>query len=284
MHELFEFRKKENRHIRLKMNGMLSFSSIVFVSILVFFTSFHDMANGAGGDCMNSGTIDCFECNSMEDKRCHDPFNYSIYKHEMPPTQPCEGCCVKMVQFIGTEHYQIKRTCTDNFEVNFFMVNHACMTEGHRHGHMCFCEEDECNAAMPMSKSIFSSNKLIPAQALGSFLNVLFGVNPLEIYQDHIVATFVSLSLLTFYQLVHSNLLSCSTSSSSSMMFLDRDSKNKSKLNHAGCILNNMMQKKPLPMKKSLSQFHHQPTSSSCSNDANSSVMDLNDKRLLQCS
>jgi len=52
-----------------------------------------------------------------------------------------------MVQFIGTDHYQIKRTCTDNFEVNFFMVNHACMTEGHRHGHMCFCEEDECNTA-----------------------------------------------------------------------------------------------------------------------------------------
>ena len=52
-----------------------------------------------------------------------------------------------MVQFIGTEHYQIKRTCTDTFEVNFFMVNHACMTEGHRHGHMCFCEEDECNWA-----------------------------------------------------------------------------------------------------------------------------------------
>ena len=117
------------------------------------------------------------------------------------------------------------------------MVNHACMTEGHRHGHMCFCEEDECNAAMPMSKSIFSSNKLIPAQALGSFLNALFGVNPFEVYQDHIVATFVSLSLLTFYQLVHSNLLSCSTSSSSSVLFLDRDSKNKSKSNHTGMIV-----------------------------------------------
>ena len=55
---------------------------------------------------------------------------------------------MKMVQFIGTVHYQIKRTCTDSFEVNFFMVNHACMTEGHRHGHMCFCEEDECNSGL----------------------------------------------------------------------------------------------------------------------------------------
>ena len=25
----------------------------------------------------------------------------------MPPTSPCEGCCVKMVQFIGTDHYQV---------------------------------------------------------------------------------------------------------------------------------------------------------------------------------
>jgi hypothetical protein len=50
-----------------------------------------------------------------------------------------------------SEHYQIRRTCTDDFEVNFFMVNHACMTEGHRHGHMCFCEEDECNAAFDLN-------------------------------------------------------------------------------------------------------------------------------------
>ena len=47
-------------------------------------------------------TLDCFECNSWEDPRCHDPFNYSIYKEEMPETKACEGCCVKMVQFIGT--------------------------------------------------------------------------------------------------------------------------------------------------------------------------------------
>ena len=46
-----------------------------------------------------------------------------------------------------SEHYQVRRTCTDDFEVNYFIVNHACMTEGHRHGHMCFCETDRCNGA-----------------------------------------------------------------------------------------------------------------------------------------
>ena len=46
-----------------------------------------------------------------------------------------------------SEHYQVRRTCTDDFEVNYFIVNHACMIEGHRHGHMCFCETDRCNDA-----------------------------------------------------------------------------------------------------------------------------------------
>jgi hypothetical protein len=59
-----------------------------------------------------------------------------------------------------SEHYQIRRTCTDDFEVNFFMVNHACMTEGHRHGHMCFCEEDECNAASTVAAT--AANILLP--------------------------------------------------------------------------------------------------------------------------
>ena len=81
--------------------------------------------------------------------------------------------------------FQIKRTCTDNFEVNFFMVNHACMTEvittewqcnaeeeekmtrlllqGHRHGHMCFCEEDECNSSTKPTLSHFLALLLISA-------------------------------------------------------------------------------------------------------------------------
>ncbi|XP_059078485.1 protein quiver-like isoform X2 [Tigriopus californicus] len=110
-----------------------------------------DSSKAAGGDCLSGNMIDCFECNSWDDPRCHDPFNYTLHKYDMPPLKECGGCCVKMVQFIGTEHYQVKRTCTDTFEVNFFIVNHACMTEGHRHGHMCFCEEDECNHQSPTS-------------------------------------------------------------------------------------------------------------------------------------
>ena len=48
-------------------------------------------------------TIQCFECNSFDDPRCHDPFNYNYTSKEaMPDTTPCNGCCVKMVQFIGT--------------------------------------------------------------------------------------------------------------------------------------------------------------------------------------
>jgi len=128
--------------------GWSQLQKMAYVDILFLLAAyFIGPIYAAGGDCMGSGTIECFECNSWEDPRCHDPFNYTAHKHHMPPVRECEGCCVKMVQFIGTEHYQIKRTCTDDFDVNFFMVNHACMTEGHRHGHMCFCEEDECNTA-----------------------------------------------------------------------------------------------------------------------------------------
>ena len=42
--------------------------------------------------------LKCFECNSHKDEYCADPFNWTT----LPPIQVCEGCCVKIVQGMGT--------------------------------------------------------------------------------------------------------------------------------------------------------------------------------------
>ena len=45
--------------------------------------------------------IDCFECNSWDDPRCHDPFNFTAFANDMPKIVACEGCCVKLVRDRG---------------------------------------------------------------------------------------------------------------------------------------------------------------------------------------
>ena len=48
--------------------------------------------------------VKCFDCNSYDDYRCADPFNWTT----PPPMKQCEGCCVKIVQGIDTRKYKKK--------------------------------------------------------------------------------------------------------------------------------------------------------------------------------
>jgi len=97
----------------------------------------------AVAECTSGNSLSCFHCNSHVDPFCADPFNWTT----LPPVKECDGCCVKIVQHIDTPNWKVRRGCTDNLDINMFMVDHVCMSEGGGKGKMCFCEDDECNAA-----------------------------------------------------------------------------------------------------------------------------------------
>ncbi|KAF0292170.1 Protein quiver [Amphibalanus amphitrite] len=118
-------------------------------------------ATHADGGCKDE-VLHCYSCNSIDDSRCMSPFNYT----DRPPTAPCKGWCVKIVENIDTEYEKVVRTCTDRMHINPFIVGNVCMEESSGHGSLCFCKKNRCNK----SATVRLSTSLLLAAGLARLL------------------------------------------------------------------------------------------------------------------
>ncbi|XP_064471204.1 UPAR/Ly6 domain-containing protein qvr-like isoform X2 [Ornithodoros turicata] len=62
-------------------------------------------------ECLNS-RIQCYDCDSEQEPRCHDPFNHT--EENRPIVKECKGCCVKIVSNHGRRQSPCSRAAADD--------------------------------------------------------------------------------------------------------------------------------------------------------------------------
>ncbi|XP_054706680.1 protein quiver-like [Uloborus diversus] len=152
---------------------LLAMQSVALVIGIFFLTT-----SEAEEECLSGKSYWCYECDTWSDPRCKDPFNWTALPSELPQQKQCDGCCVKIVTNSSKPNEVIRRTCTKNIVINLFMVDHVCMYDGYKTGHMCFCEGDSCNSVPSLrpptflmillmtALSVFAKSSLIASQLL----------------------------------------------------------------------------------------------------------------------
>ncbi|UXI18508.1 mothers against decapentaplegic-like 6 [Sarcoptes scabiei] len=143
MASLFQYLWNCFATIRLSLPFIAQIKLVNRCSIILLFTMMLSFSILSSSSFVQGSKVWCYECESINDPYCSDPFNitfdYSLMKM-------CEGFCVKMVLEKNSPKKNIWRTCTSRLQINLFMVDHVCMDESGGQGHMCFCESDGCNS------------------------------------------------------------------------------------------------------------------------------------------
>lgn len=130
-------------------------SSILIVSLLTIGCVFGESSDSAAAAAAAApGTVKCFECNEVEDRRCRDPFSAD---KSLIITCP-EGVtfCRKTVQYVNGKSSVIRQCAKELYKPGY----EGCYkTAGKSTQNVCTCKgnsENPCNNGFVMKSSILA--------------------------------------------------------------------------------------------------------------------------------